>query len=60
MSDFEHAQESSEFEEIRRSMIDGESGSSTIAAWVPVGGEEQFQLMNVTYYYAPVPGTPFR
>ncbi len=41
-------------------MIDGESGTRSLTAWVPVGGDEQFQLMNVTYYYAPVEGTPFR
>ncbi len=60
VSDFEHAQNMSEFEEIRRSLIDGERGNRTISAWVPVGGAEEFQLTDVTYYYAPVIGTPFR
>ena len=60
MSRFEHAQNKSEFEEIRRSMLDRERGSATIAAWVPLRGGKMFQLMNVTYFYAPVDGSPFR
>ena len=58
---YEHAQNSSEFEILRRSLLDRESGSRTMEAWVPARGQSSdFSLMNVTYYYGPINGTPFR
>ena len=58
---YEHAQNSSDFEVLRRLLLDRKNGSRTMEAWVPVRGQNSgFRLMNMTYYYAPIQGTQFR
>lgn len=61
VSSYEHAYDFSDFEKIRRDMLNKDSGSSEpIVAWVPLQGTQKFRLMNVIYFYASVTGTPFR
>jgi len=54
-------EQSSMFETVREAMLNRATGSFTIEASVGVGGDRsEFRTMNVTYYYAPIDGTPFR
>ena len=62
VSNFEQPVNRTVFNEVvREAMLNRSTGSSTTEAWVAVGGQRsEFRLMNVTYYYAPINGTPFR
>ena len=58
VSSFEH---SSMFEMVREALLNRSTGSITVEASVGVGGDRsEFRTMNVSYYYAPISGTPLR
>ncbi len=60
MNNSEHVQNISDLELIRKSILDREEGAMATVAWIPIPGTEEFVLTNVTYYYSPIEGTPFR